>query len=132
MAEPTSDTSASPDAGVVHAALRAALSNGGHEVASDTVGLRPDLYIVGPNDLAKALFHFDDDAGDAAWTMYRSSGSWAAGMPPRFAVLPSTQVNSPSLEMLEQMRAIPLFYDVDGGRVTFRDLDRLLSEHVGS
>ena len=65
-------------------------------------------------------------------TMYRSSGSWAAGMPPRFAVLPATESNSPSLEMLEQMRAIPLFYDVDDGHVTFSELDRLLAEHIDS
>ncbi len=99
-------------------------------MGSDTLGHRRDLYIIGRNDLAKALFHFDDDAGEAAMTMYRSSGSWAAGMPPRFAVLPATESNSPSLEMLEQMRAIPLFYDAADGCVTFSELDRLLAEHV--
>jgi len=100
-------------------------------VASDTLGTRSDLYVVGSNDLAKALFHIDDDADEAAVTMY-GSGSWAAGMPPRFAVLPATQSDSPSLEMLEQMRAVPLFYDVADGKVTFRELDRLLTEHVGA
>ena len=114
----------------VRAALRDALIEQGCAVASDTLSMRNDLYVVGADDLARALFHFDTDAGDAAMTMYRASGSWAAGMPPRFAVLPSSEAHSPSLEMLEQMRAIPLFFDVADGRVTFPDLDRLLAEHV--
>jgi hypothetical protein len=100
-------------------------------VATDTLGLRPELYIVGLDDLAKALFHFDDDAGHAAESMYMSSGSWVDGMPPRFAVLPDTESKSPSLEMLEQMRAIPLLFTVDGDRVSFRELDRLLKLHIG-
>lgn len=130
MTEQGNDIGASNDLGAARAALRAELSARGHLVASDTLGLRPDLYIIGPNDLAKALFHFDDNASEAAMTMYRGSGSWAPGMPPRFAVLPAAESNNPSLEMLEQMRAIPLFYDIDDGRVAFNELDRLLAEHV--
>jgi len=111
-------------------ALRAELTARGHRVASDTLGLAPDLYIIGPNDLAKALFHFDDDAGELARSMYRGSGSWAKGMPPRFAVLPAAESGNPSFEMLEQMRAIPLLYDAKAGQITFRDLDGVLAEHV--
>ena len=121
------NTGARTDSSAARDALRAELVARGHRVASDTLGLRPDLYIIAPNDLAKALFHFDDDAGEAATAMYRSSGSWVAGMPPRFAVLPAIESNSPSLEMLEQMHATPLFYEAEGGHVTFCELDRLLA-----
>lgn len=117
-----------PDA--VRSALREELTSRGHVVASDTLGLRPDLYIIGDNDLARALFHFDDDAGRAVESIYRSSGSWVAGMPPRFVVLPSAESDSPSLELLEQMRAVPLLHHADAGRVTFHDLDELLAEHL--
>jgi len=116
----------------VRAALRAELIACGYRVASDTLALAQDLYIVGDNDLARALFHFDDDAGELARSMYRGSGSWAAGMPPRFAVLPSAESGNPSFEMLVQMRAVPLLYDIKAGCVTFRDLDSLLAEHVGA
>ena len=127
-----SDTGVSADRGIVRGALRSELVARGHRVASDTLGLQPDLYIVAPGDLATALFHIGDDAAEAAMSMYRGSGSWAADMPPRFAVLPASEADSPSLEMLEQMRAVPLFYEVDGGRATFADLDRLLTEHIGA
>ncbi|MDR3686600.1 MAG: hypothetical protein P4L93_06570 [Coriobacteriia bacterium] len=116
----------------VRDALRAELTARGHRVASDTLGLAQDLYIIGANDLARALFHFDDDAGELARSMYRGSGSWVEGMPPRFAVLPSAEAGNPSFEMLEQMRAIPLLYNVKDGRVTFRDLDGQLAKHVGA
>jgi hypothetical protein len=116
----------------VRDALRAELTDRAYRVASDTLGLAQDLYIVGPDDLARALFHFDDDAGVLAQSMYRGSGSWVQGMPPRFAVLPSAEAGNPSFEMLEQMRAIPLLYDIKAGRVTFRDLDQLLDQHVGA
>jgi len=92
--------------------------------------MRRALYIIGANDLAKALFEFGTDAGDLAGSMYLSSGSWAPGMPPRFAVLPASEACSPSLEILEQMRAIPLLFDAAGDRVTFRDLDGALAEHL--
>jgi hypothetical protein len=100
-------------------------------VASDSVGRGRDLYISGPNDLARALFHLSEDAGEAAMTLYGGSGSWTDGLPPRFAVLPVTQADSPYLEMLAQMRVAPLYYDDLEGRVSFRELDLLLSEHLG-
>jgi hypothetical protein len=129
MTEQSGNTGSSINPGAVRSALRAELITRGHLVASDTLGARSDLYIIGPNDLAKALFHFDEDADEAAATMY-GSGSWGPGMPPRFAVLPATQSDSPSLEMLEQMRVVPLFYEVDDGRVRFSELDRLLAGHI--
>lgn len=109
-------------------ALRIELTTRGHRVASDTLGPRMDLYIVGPNDLAKALFEFKDSVPEALDTMYQ--GSWVASLPPRFAVLPSETSRDPSMEMLEQIRVIPLFFDAGSGGVTFGDLDRLLAEHV--
>lgn len=130
MTDETSNMGVSTDSNVVRSALRAELVARGHGVASDTAGARPDLYIVAPNDLANALFHFGDDAGEAAMSMYLSGGSWSAGMPPRFAVLPTTESISTSLEMLEQMHVVPLYYDVSDGRVTFSGLDQLLTEHV--
>jgi len=48
----------------VRAALRDALIEQGCAVASDTLSMRNDLYVVGADDLARALFHFDTDAGD--------------------------------------------------------------------
>lgn len=114
----------------VREALRSELTTRGHRVATDTLGRGADIYVVGPNDLARAVFHIDDDAAEAAMTMYRGSGSWAAGMPPRFAVLPRTESASPSLEMLEQMRAIPLFYEAGDSGVTFDGLDAVLAAHL--
>lgn len=64
--------------------LRASLETRGYRVASDSHGLRGELYIVGEEDLARALFEFKPDAGVACDTMYQ--GSWVTGMPPRFAV----------------------------------------------
>ena len=126
----SSNTGAPTGTAAVRDALRAELTARGHRVASDTPGIAQDLYVLGANDLTQALFHFDDDAGELARSMYRGSRSWAEGMPPRFAVLPSAESGNPSFTMLEQMRAIPLLYDVKAGRVAFRDLDRLLAEHV--
>lgn len=115
----------------VRAALRDELLARGLRTASDTLGLRRDLYVTGPNDLARALFALHTDAGDAAEQLYRGSGSWAAGMPPRFVVLPANAATDPSLEMLQQMRTIPVFYELDpSGGVTFRDLDALLAENL--
>jgi hypothetical protein len=130
MTEKDVNTESPIDLGIVRDALRAELSSRGHEIASDTMGMRRVLYIIGANDLAKALFEFGSDAGDLAEAMYRSSGSWAPNMPPRFAVLPATEAGSASVEMLEQMRAVLLLFDADGGRVTFCELDRVLGEHV--
>ncbi len=124
----SSDNSAgvSVDLAVARDALRTELASRGHTAASDTMGLRSDLYIAGLNDLAKALFVFHDDAGTAADLLYQASGAWVAGMPPRFAVLPARESGSPSLELLEQMRVVPILFDVEGAAVSFRDLDRLL------
>ena len=131
MSSENNHKGASVNLAVARDTLRAELTSRGHRVASDTVGLRSDLYIIGPNDLAKALFVFHDDAGTAAESMYRSSGSWGAGMPPRFAVLPASESSNPAFEMLEQIRAIPLLFDVEGTSVSFRDLDSLLAEGLG-
>lgn len=114
----------------VRDALRAELTSRGHRVASDTLGLRLDLYIIGPNDLAKALFQINSDADLAAEVMYLGSGSWVEGMPPRFAVLPKSEASSPALEMLEQMHAIPLLFDTENDRPVFPELDALLAQHV--
>jgi hypothetical protein len=123
------NTGGSGDPAAAREALRAELTARGHHVASDTLGLGEDLYVIGPKDLATALFHFDEDAGRLAQSLYRT-GAWVEGMPPRFAVLPAVESGSRSFEMLEQMRAIPLLYDVDAGRVSFRELDKLLAENL--
>jgi len=117
------------DLGAVRAAMRALLESRGYAVASDTLGLRSELYILGPGDLARALFEFATDAQDAAESLYQS-GSWAAGMPQRFAVLPSRELESPSMELIEQMRVIPVAFEVGPQGVAFPDLDRLMHEHL--
>ena len=114
--------------GALRAALRRELEARGYAVSSDTLGIRRELYVIGDNDLAKALFHFDTDAEEATESIYRSSGSWSEGMPVRFAVLPASESESASIEMLEQMRTTPLFFEVAGDTVTFGDLDRLVFE----
>lgn len=130
MHENTDRRGTAADPAAAREALREELRRRGHGVASDTLGAQRDLYILGANDLARALFHFDDDADVAAMAMYRASGSWVQGMPVRFAVLPAEQSSSPSLEMLEQMRAVPLFHELVDGRVVFAELDRALEEHL--
>jgi len=117
------DTGGSIDLGAVRDALRAELISRGFAVASDTLGMRHDIYIIGDNDLASALFHFDTDAEEAAHSIYRSSGSWVDGMPLRFAVLPAGESSNPSIEMLEQMRTTPLYYETTDDTVTFGNLD---------
>ena len=112
----------------VRAALREALVARGFQVASDTLGLRRDLYLIGDNDLARALFEFHETADDAAMSMYQ--GAWTPGLPPRFAVVPSVERSADSVEMLEQIRATPLFFGVCDDEVTFDDLDTLLAEHL--
>jgi hypothetical protein len=118
------------DLGTVRDALRAELTSRGFDVASDTLGLRREIYVIGDNDLAKALFHLDTDAQEAAESIYRSSGSWVDGMPARFAVLPASESLNPSVEMLEQMSTTPLYYETDGRRVTFRHFDTLVTERL--
>ena len=89
------------------------------------------LYIVGADDVAQALFEFKPSADDAVYELL-CQGAWVAGMPPRFAVLPAAEAQSPSLETLVQIKAFPLLFDAGGEGVTFRDLDRLLREHLGA
>lgn len=115
--------------GSVRDALRTQLAALGYDVGSDTLGMRSGLYVMGENDLAKALFEFKLDVREAMETMYQ--GSWVAGLPPRFAVLPAEAAEDPSFELLEQARIIPLLYTSSDGGVQFSDLDRLLAEHLG-
>jgi hypothetical protein len=106
-------------------ALRAELEARGHRVASDTLGLRRELYLKGDGDLAKALFEFMPSAAEACDRMYQ--GSWIEGLPPRFAVMPACEQGSPELEMLEQVRVRPLFFETRAEGVAFRDLDAALA-----
>jgi hypothetical protein len=119
------------DYDAVTRALRAELARRGHQTARDTTGMHRALYLVGANDVARALFEFKPSADDAMYDLM-SQGAWVAGMPPRFAVLPGCEAHSPALETLVQIKAFPLLFDADGARVTFRDLDRLLGEHLGT
>lgn len=67
-------------------------------------------------------------AREAVDTMYQ--GAWVDGLPPRFAVLPASTADESTFELLEQMRIIPLLYDVDGYVVEFADLDDVLSRNL--
>jgi hypothetical protein len=115
------------DRSMVRKALRAALLARGHALASDTLGRGRELYVAGDNDLAQAVFVLGEDAGEVAETMYLGSGSWVSGMPPRFAVLPTVATGDPSFEMLEQIGATPLLYELRGETVTFLDLETALA-----
>lgn len=117
------------DAAGVRSALRAELEARGHAVASDTLSLRRELYILGENDVAAALFEIKHGARQACETMYQES--WTDGLPPRFAVLPAAAVGDPELELLIQIRVIPLFYEVGPDGVLFHNLDELLLAHLG-
>lgn len=119
------------DVAEVRQALRLKLIARGYAVASDTMGARGGLYIMGPNDVARALFEFRSNADDAVYEAAHQ-GSWSANMPLRFAVLPGKAAPLASLATLEQMRATPLLFDVVEGVVVFRDLDRLLEERLGA
>jgi hypothetical protein len=83
---------------------------------------------MGDGDLARALFEFKATAAEACDTMCQ--GSWVAGLPPRFAVMPRSESRSPDLEMLEQAKVVPLFFEGDSGGVEFEDLDAALAEHL--
>jgi hypothetical protein len=113
----------------VRRALRAHLEARGYDVASDSHGLRNDVYIMGAGDLARALFEFMPSAEEACDTMYQ--GSWTAGMPPRLAVMPSSESGSAALEMLEQIRVIPVCFETRDAGVEFPGLDPSLDEHLG-
>lgn len=117
------------DLGAVQLALRAELAQRGHHLSSDTAGVNRALYVMGPNDVAIALFEFKPSADDAVYElMYQ--GAWVAGLPPRFAVVPADGAGFDSLETLTQMKAIPLLFDVAGGEVNFRDLDAVLGDYL--
>jgi len=131
MSDTDSSAGGTVDLTGVRAALRAELISRGLAVASDTLGMGREIYVMGDNDLADALFYFDSDAGEAAHRIYRGSGSWVDGMPARFVVLPASESDDPSVEMLEQMRTTPVFYREDAAAVTFPDLDELLTGRLG-
>jgi hypothetical protein len=116
------------DVGAARAALRAELERRGYQVSADTVSLRGEFYIVGPNDGALAMFEFKERAGDAAGSMYQ--GFWAEGMPPRVAVLPASEAASPLIGLLTQMKIVPLLAVESGESVTFPGLGALIEEHV--
>jgi len=110
----------------IRAALRAELESRGFDVASDTTGLKSDLYIVGDNDRAKALFEFKSSAEEACDSMYQ--GRWTDTMPGRVAVLPESERDSAALELLEQARIHFLFYRPDAEGVGFVGLGELLAK----
>jgi hypothetical protein len=123
------DTDGPIDFAAVQRALRSELAERGHLLSRDTTGMHRALYIMGDNDVARALFEFKQSADDAVYElMYQ--GAWVASMPPRFAVVPGADAGSDSLETLTQIKAIPLLFDVVGDAVKFRDLDRVLSDHL--
>lgn len=121
------------DAGVdlssVRRAPRAHLEARGYDVAIDSRGLRNGVYMMGAGDLAHALFELMPGAEESCDTMYQ--GSWIAGMPPRFAVMPSSESGSAALEMLEQIRVIPVFFETRDAGVEFPGLDPSPDEHLG-
>lgn len=126
-----SETGGSSDRSQVAQALRVRLADHGHRLSGDTVGAHRALYILGDDDLARAVFEIKSSADDAVYElMYQ--GSWAPGMPPRFAVIPKVGTGNDALETLTQMKAIPLLFERTGDTVEFQDLDRLLGEHLAS
>ena len=44
--------------------------------------------------------------------------------------MPASSADESTFELLEQMRIIPLLYDVDGDVVEFADLDDVLSRNL--
>lgn len=115
------------DKTVVRQALREALSSAGLVVQSDTLGARGELYVMGEDDLARALFEFHESAREAVDAMYQ--GSWTPGLPPRFAVLPAAARDESDFEMLEQMRVVPLLY-TEAPAVAFPGLAEVLAAHL--
>lgn len=102
------------------------LRNRGYVVAGDTVALRGELYVRGDGDRIAALFEFKRTALDAAETMYQ--GSWTTDLPPRFAVLPVSQMDHMEVGLLRQAGLSMLFYETTAESVTFVDLDAALAE----
>lgn len=115
-----------PDSSAVREALREALTTRGRMTASDTLGSRGELYVIGDNDLSAGLFEFRNSAREAIDVMYQ--GSWTEGLPPRFAVLHRKAAEESSFELLEQMHIIPLLYGIANGRVEFDSLDDALAQ----
>lgn len=126
-----SESSSQIDLAAVRRALRARLAEHGHRLSGDTAGTHRALYILGDDDLALAVFEVKPSADDAVYELM-CQGTWAPGMPPRFAVIPQAAAESDSLDTLMQMKAIPLLFETAGGMVKFRDLDRLLREHLAA
>lgn len=83
------------------------------------------LYVADGRGMARALFEFMPSPDEAFATMYQ--GSWVAGLPPRFAVMPLEQAGSPDCDLLEQARINALFYRADAGTVTFPELGAALA-----
>jgi hypothetical protein len=110
----------------VREALRQELAARGHLVATDTAGSNGQLYVRGDGDRAAALFEFKADAADACVTMYQ--GSWLPSMPPRFAVLPSTERMTSSVDFLRQAGLSVLFYTAGDAGVVFVELEEALGE----
>jgi len=117
------------DVAKVRSALRTELEARGYQVSSDSVSLRGECYIAGPDDRTRALFDFRERAGDAAGDLYQ--GQWSEGMPPRFVVLPATELESMFLSLLMQMRIVPILCEEAGETYTFLMLDELLAQLVG-
>jgi hypothetical protein len=113
----------------VRAALRSELEARGYKVSSDSVSLKGECYIVGPDDKARALFDFRERAGDAT-ELYQ--GQWGENMPPRFVVLPATELESMFLGLLMQMRIVPILCEETDEGATFLMLDELLGQLVGA
>jgi hypothetical protein len=109
-------------------ALREALTNRGFKVQSDTLGSRRELYVMGDNDIAIALFEFKSSPREAIDTMYH--GAWTPDLPPRFAVLPVSAAQEPGFELLEQMSIIPLPFTTLADDVEFAHLDEILARHL--
>ena len=110
----------------VRSALRRELAARGFGVAEDTVASRGELYVEGGGDLAAGLFEFKGSVQEAIETMYQ--GHWTQGLPPRFAVLPTTAASDPSFELLEQMRIVPVLYEVSDENAMFVELDVALQQ----
>lgn len=116
------------DLSAVKQALSAELAKRGKRLAGDSTGTNRPLYIMGTGDVAAMVFEIKRSADDAVHDlMYQ--GAWISGMPPRFAVVPATDADVGSLEMLGQLRAHPILFDMEDGTVRFRDLDGVLTAH---
>jgi len=118
------------DLGAVQRALRVELAERGRHLAGDSTGSNRALYVMGPNDVAAAVFELKPSADDAVYDLMHQ-GAWVNGMPPRFAVVPAASADPDSLDTLQQMRAHPLLFDIVDGDVRFRDLDGILAAHLG-